>query len=271
MNTDYQSILDQLIPQVQVGSRIALQLRGQGLQTWRKRDTSIVTNADLQIEQLLTDSLKQITPSIPVVGEEGTGWHNNHDAYWLIDPIDGTSEYVKGSHEFGICVSLIEHHKPTLGVVALPAEQQTFVGIVPLKQAYVQDLTGAQQQIQCRPLMPSSCVVLHSRTENPTRFAHVFEHEIQPVAMSSVRKFTQLAQGKADFYVRSFGLCEYDIAAGDALVQAAGGTVCTWTAQPIEYGGDRLFVPGFLISGSGYLPRSIRMASGANPSTLATA
>lgn len=247
---DLSSIADQLVPVMQQLNSMALELRNQNLQVRTKRDGSVVTNADTEIEQVLTRVLSDLTPAIPVIGEEALAAGEAPEtaaSYWLIDPIDGTSGYVANTIEFAISVGLIDQGRPVLGLIGLPSEHMVYVGLVQDQRAYSVNKHNVATPLRAKQLNTQTPRVVHSRHEMPSRLFKMFGQSAQLTPMGSARKFVMMANGSADYYVRTFGLSEYDIAGGHALAQAAGCTVFQTNGQPIEYG-HSLYVGSFLIS-----------------------
>lgn len=237
----------------QVGT-VLLDLRSQGLQHWNKSDGSVVTNADIKSEQLIQQGLRHHFPHIPFVGEEGLAngtADSPGEQFWLVDPVDSTSSYLRGSDEFAICVALVEHGVPTLGVIGAPAWNKVFVGIVPTQASY--KLVGSHKQvISCRVCPHSDPVVMVSSNMgfDPDAPDPRIPPQAEFVKMNSALKFVQVAQGEADFYPRGDRLGEYDVAAGDALVRAAGGSCTDWNQQRLVYTGlGGVYLPPFVCSG----------------------
>jgi 3'(2'), 5'-bisphosphate nucleotidase len=227
---------------VEEANQLVLKLRNEGLAVTHKRDGSVVTNADYSCEAFLQERLVQQFPLFPFRGEESMthdGFRNSAERFWLVDPVDSTSSYVKGSDEFAILVALIEGSRPILGIVGAPEWNEVFVGVVPAGVAYRKHAQSAQCPIQCRAPEDPPLVLFSSNMGfdiGQGRGAIPSHAEYQK--MNSALKFVQVAQGEADYYPRGDRLGEYDVAAGDALIHAAGGSLTDWLDKPLIYTGE---------------------------------
>jgi len=210
----------------------ALQLRNGGLKVDRKADDSPVTNADIAANKIICDALQELTPYIPIISEENDEDWPATDAlrsgyYWLIDPIDGTRSFGNGGDEFTVNIALMKDERPVIGVIDVPAKAVTYMGISDGVEcaAYKQLHDGEALPIQTRKLEAHDDikVVMSERAYKgeetlPLGFA-------QPQLVSSSYKFCMLAEGVVDGIAGFGATSEWDIAAGDAIVKAAGGDV----------------------------------------------
>lgn len=209
-----------------------------------KGDGSPVTLADVAAEKIIVEALGRIAPGIPIVAEEavaGGAVPPAAEHFFLVDPLDGTREFVGGSGEFTVNIALIENGRPALGVVHAPALGQIFVGQVGLgaRRADVDgDAIGAWREIGVGRCDPAALRVVASRSHlsQETRdFVERFSVR-QFVSAGSSLKFCVVASGEADFYPRLGRTMEWDTAAGDAVLSAAGGKVTTMDGGPLRYG-----------------------------------
>jgi 3'(2'), 5'-bisphosphate nucleotidase len=226
-----------------------------GYQVYRKQDGSQVTSVDYASEKIILEGLRQNFPDIPIISEEeyceGKSPTTVGNIYWSIDSIDGTSSMIAGRDEFAICVALIKNGTPILGVIGIPMTYETYWGNVEDKTAWKKDTKGVTK-IHTRDIPKDKAVIVHSRTtpsewigkswKNPSK---VWEY----VSVSSALKFCMIADGSADYYYRGSALNEWDVAAGHALVTAAGGSMTHNNGTPIFYGNKGFFVGGFIASG----------------------
>ncbi|PVV26025.1 MAG: 3'(2'),5'-bisphosphate nucleotidase [gamma proteobacterium symbiont of Ctena orbiculata] len=220
-----------------------------------KQDNSPLTTADTAAHHLIVSSLESLTPDIPVLSEESSeipfSIRQQWQRYWLIDPLDGTREFVKRNGEFTVNIALIEEHAPTLGVVHAPLLGTTYYGIHD-NGAWKQEAGQPPRPIQVTERCKHPVRVAGSRShagDSLLRFLEKMgEHEL--ISMGSSLKLCLVAEGKADIYPRLGLTSEWDTAAAQAVVEAAGGQVTTLDLQPLEYNTkDSLLNPHFLVFG----------------------
>jgi len=224
-----------------------------GFAVERKLDQSVVTEADRVAEALIAGGLRAATPAIPVVAEEEiAAGHIPSSAhrYWLVDPLDGTRDFAKGSDEYAVCVGLVEGGRAVLGAIAVPAMGEVFGGRLGAG-AWKED-AAPRRAIATRPAPAGGLVVLASRTyANDPRMAPFLAGravaETRPC--SSAVKFCRVAEGAADLYPRFGGTMEWDTAAGQALVEAAGGRLTDTEGRPLRYGKPDWRNPDFVCYG----------------------
>ncbi|MTI17560.1 3'(2'),5'-bisphosphate nucleotidase [Rhodobacteraceae bacterium RKSG542] len=215
-----------------------------------KKDGTPVTIADQAAEEVILSHLQANLPPIPVVAEEASSAGNIPDTserFILVDPLDGTREFIKRNGEFTVNIALIENGTPTAGVIYAPALGELFWGEAG-KGAYkatVEDgVIGAPQEISCRKTMTAP-KVLGSRSHMSEETLELVNRcsGAELIAAGSSLKFCRLAEGVADFYPRVGPTMEWDTAAGHAILLAAGGTVIVEGGEPLTYGkceeGDR--------------------------------
>lgn len=229
-------------------------VREAGFAVAHKEDASLVTEADSVAEALIVEGLRAATPDIPVVAEEeiAAGLVTEHGSrFWLVDPLDGTREFAAGRDEFCVCIGLVENGKPVLGALALPATGELFGGIVG-SGAWKQDAAG-RRAIACRVPPPEGLTVMSSRhyANDPRLQPFLAGRPLAAVVPAgSALKFCRVAEGVADLYPRFGGTMEWDTAAGEALIQAAGGQVRDMEGQPMRYGKPGFRNPDFVCLGS---------------------
>ncbi|MDY0241317.1 MAG: 3'(2'),5'-bisphosphate nucleotidase CysQ [Rhodospirillaceae bacterium] len=207
----------------------------------RKADASPVTEADIRSERVILDTLAKIAPMIPVVSEEAfaQGKHPETDGgtFWLVDPLDGTKEFVKRNGEFTVNIGLILEGRPCLGVIYAPVPDLLFAAQPGL--AWVEDKGAPPTPITARFPPRDGMVALTSRSHrSPGRF----DDFIRPLPVQEVRqlgsslKLALIAAGKADLYPRFGRTMEWDTAAGHAILDAAGGRITSPEGAPLVYG-----------------------------------
>jgi 3'(2'), 5'-bisphosphate nucleotidase len=221
----------------------------------QKDDKTPVTEADLASERVIVEMLTKAFPEIPVVSEETVpeaGFASPARRFWVVDPLDGTKEFVARNGEFAVLIGLVEDGRPVLGVVHGPAIDVTYVAHGPGTAMRRRD-GGEFEPIHARVPPPEGVVVIHSRShENSRRLAEYFQDKpiLERHVCGSALKFGVLAAGEADFYPRFGTTMEWDTCAGQAVLEAAGGYVFGLDGRPLAYGKPGLKNDGFLAWGA---------------------
>jgi 3'(2'), 5'-bisphosphate nucleotidase len=221
----------------------------------RKADCSPVTEADVLAEAIILEGLAALAPEVPVVAEESVAAGRLPDlsqarSFWLVDPLDGTREFVNRNGEFTVNIAFIEDGQPVAGVVHAPAIGRLFAGWVG-HGATVHDAAG-QRPIRCRPAPPHGLTVLASRSHGDKAALAAYLAKLTVDTMmeaGSSLKLCLLAEGRADLYPRFGRTMEWDIAAGHAVLAAAGGSVREISGSPLRYGKASLENPDFVAKG----------------------
>jgi len=230
-----------------------LEIYGKDFEVAHKIDQSPLTQADLASHHIICDALAKLTPDIPVLSEESSDMDYDTRAdwfqYWLVDPLDGTKEFINRNGEFTVNIALIRFHQPILGVVHVPVTGVTYTGLVG-KWASKHAADGRMKHIEIRKPCADPIVVVGSRSHANPRLME-FLHRLgnyELVSMGSSLKFCLVAEGKADFYPRLGPTSEWDTAAAHAVVLAAGGDIVTLDGKPLRYNkGKSLLNPEFLV------------------------
>ena len=228
MTPDLAALLDHALAlAVQAGGRI-LEVYESDFAVTHKGDESPLTAADLASHKLIVESLRQRTPELPCLSEEGAdipyATRKAWQRYWLIDPLDGTREFVKRNGEFTVNIALIENHQPVLGVIHAPATGATYgaaTGIGAFKVENNQRMPIATRRLPATPTWIVSRS--HAGPETSALIARAPRHEA--IGRGSSLKFCLVAEGSADFYPRFGPTSEWDTAAGQCIVEQAGGAV----------------------------------------------
>jgi 3'(2'), 5'-bisphosphate nucleotidase len=216
-----------------------------------KTDRSPLTEADLASHRIIERGLGALTPHLPVLSEEAAhlpyAQRRAWQRYWLVDPLDGTREFVKRNGEFTVNIALIEHGMPILGVVYAPARDQ--LSHAERGAGAWLEHAGGRRALHVRSQASQPLRVAGSRSHPDPRtqafLTRVGEHEL--IALGSSLKFCVLADGGADVYVRYGPTSEWDTAAGQCVVEEAGGLVTDLALQPLTYNrGESLLNPDFL-------------------------
>lgn len=231
-----------------------LKVRAGGFATVLKADASPVTAADHAAEALIVAGLRRATPGIPVVAEEEIAAGlvpNPHHSYWVVDPLDGTREFAAGRDDFAVCIGLVRGGVPVLGAVGAPVQGAVFGGVVG-HGAWKQDAAG-RRAIAVRAAPAAGIVVVASRhySDDPRLTPFLHGHAVAEVVhMGSALKFCRVAEGIADLYPRFGRTMEWDTAAPQALVEAAGGSVLVMaTGRALQYGKENWENPAFVCAG----------------------
>jgi 3'(2'), 5'-bisphosphate nucleotidase len=216
-----------------------------------KLDKTPVTEADLAAERVIIGMLADAFPEIPIVSEElvdAEGLPPSANRFWVVDPLDGTREFVAKNGEFAVCIGLVENGRPVLGVLHGPAVGLTYAAYGP-GTATRQRGSGPIEPIEARAASPEGLVVVHSRShENSRRVGEFLESYpvLERKKCGSALKFGVIAAGEADLYPRFGTTMEWDTAAGQAILEAAGGRVENLAGEPLTYGKPGLKNDGFI-------------------------
>ena len=240
----YQNYADTLrLTAVKAGRRILDVLEG-NLGITIKGDQSPVTIADQQAEVIILASLKEIAPEIPVIAEESVSAGivpETKDIFWLVDPLDGTKEFISGGNDFTVNIALIEKGVPTFAILYVPATGKLYTAL-DKNTATIQDVVNDQissleRAIKTRraPIQGMTAVASKSHMDEKTE-AFLNDYDIsETVSVGSSLKFCIVATGEADIYPRFGPTMEWDIAAGHAILNAAGGSVTNPDGTPFQY------------------------------------
>jgi 3'(2'), 5'-bisphosphate nucleotidase len=237
-------------------SRLILPLWKSGLTVLAKADHSPVTEADQRGEALILEALERHFPGVPVISEEDASEFGVPEAigprFFLVDPLDGTRAFVRGDPNFTVNIALIEDGAPVAGAVTAPATAETWFtqGGCAMKRSE----GGVAREIRARPWPEGRAVALVSHTMKEDVIAGLMRtygfSERQP--MDSSIKFCRIAEGSADIYPRHGPTMEWDIAAGHAVLNAAGGRVDTADGDAFVYGkADKGFRNGWFVARGG--------------------
>ena len=238
-----------LIDTFNKASQVALDLREAGLKKEIKSDNTPVSNGDIEVNKILTNKIKEITPNIPIVSEESSNHKMdvNLNNFWLIDPIDGTRDYINNRDEFTLNAALILDKKPVIGIITAPAKERVF---------YSYGLSHSYE------LIDNQEISLMNKKKNFEGYTAVsYSSELKPEIskihkkykinsfqkMKSSLKFCVIAAGEFDLYAAEPRACEWDIAAGHAILEHAGGKVTDFDDNEILYGKPEFKNPSLII------------------------
>ena len=257
----YADLLESVVNVARRAGQVVMDCYDSGVVARQKSDASPVTEADERAEAVILAALALLTPDIPVVAEEQmAGAHDPVSAgalgrFWLVDPLDGTREFISRNGEFTVNIALIDQGEPVLGVVLAPALGRLFAGAAN-KGAFVEDAAvhgGSRLVIHARKVPPEGLTVVTSRSHGDAAALDSFlaGRRVAHLANAgSSLKLCLVAAGEADLYPRLGRTMEWDIAAGHAVLGAAGGGVDTLAGVPMRYGKPGFENPHFVASGS---------------------
>ncbi len=232
--------------------KVALELREKGLKREIKYDNTPVTNGDIEVNNLLTKKISSLTPQIPIVSEEASinKKNKNLNNFWLIDPIDGTSEYVNNKEEFTINAALIINKKPALGVINAPDKKRLFYSYGPSNSFEIINNQEINLINQKKKNIDSITAVSYSNELKPEILKLHKKFKVNKYQkMKSSLKFCVIATGEFDLYIAEPRAYEWDIAAGHAILEHAGGTLTDFNGNEILYGKTEFKNPSLILKG----------------------
>ncbi|HZK90519.1 MAG TPA: 3'(2'),5'-bisphosphate nucleotidase CysQ [Stellaceae bacterium] len=249
------ALLDTALRAALAAGEAIMRVYAEPFEVIQKSDQTPVTAADLASERIIVDRLTAAFPDIPIVSEETApedGFKPPAARFWCVDPLDGTKEFIAKNGEFCVCIGLVEDGRPVLGVVHGPARGVTYAAHGPGTAIRLRD-GGAPEKIGARLPPPDGVVVIHSRTNATSRrLAEYFQGRsiLERMSCGSALKFGVLAAGEADLYPRFGTTMEWDTAAGQAILEAAGGSVIRVEGGTLAYGKHDLKNGAFLAWGA---------------------
>lgn len=253
MSTEYRNWLPTLCTLADTAGARIMDVYRSDFDVEQKDDDSPVTAADQAAHRVLVEGLRALTPDIPILSEEGDqptfavrqAWQR----YWLIDPLDGTREFIKRNDEFTVNIALIENHRPVIGVVFAPALGTLYYGAT--GEGAFRQRDGQTEPIATRRASEAITVAV-SRSHRGDRIEALLERLPDPTTLGigSSLKFCLVAEGQADLYPRLGPTSEWDTAAAQCVVEAAGGRVVKLDGNALEYNTkDSLLNPDFVVVG----------------------
>ena len=253
---DLKSFIDPIVALAQDAGRAILEVYSTDFEVQSKSDESPLTQADLAANRRIVVGLRRLTPDLPIISEEsglpGYEERRKWECYWLIDPLDGTREFVNRNGEFTVNIALIDKNRPVFGVVHVPVQKKTYVGCAGVG-AQLHDADQAPQSIQVAAESHEPVRVVGSRSHRGASLdaylAALGPHDMVP--MGSSLKFCVIAEGGADLYPRLGPTSEWDTAAAQAVVEQAGGRVVTLDGKAMKYNAKSdILNPHFFVIGA---------------------
>jgi 3'(2'), 5'-bisphosphate nucleotidase len=254
-------LIEALLAAAVAAGRAALDIYRTDFTVTQKADQSPVTAADHAAEKIILEHLARIAPAVPVVAEESVAAGSVpqvRDEFFLVDPLDGTKEFIHRRGEFTVNIALIRQRRPTLGVVYAPVGGMLYAGNVGTARAFrcshAADAAtpGPREPLHVRPVPAAGITAVISRSHStPETEAYLSHYTVsQRVSVGSSLKFCLVAAGEADLYPRLGPTMEWDTAAGHAVLAAAGGTVLAPGGEPLAYGKPDFRNSFFIASGT---------------------
>jgi 3'(2'), 5'-bisphosphate nucleotidase len=263
---DPYTFLNPVIELARDAGRRIMKFYQQDVSIEHKEDRTPLTEADMAAHNAIVAGLSVLTPEIPVLSEESAKIPFNErsqwDRYWLVDPLDGTREFIKRNGEFTVNIALIHDHRPLLGVIVVPVSGLCYFACEG-QGAFKQLPDSKPESIEVRPFDSAHLVVAGSRSHGSDKLGtflkNLGDHTL--ISMGSSLKSCLVAEGKADIYARFGPTSEWDTAAAHCIVEQAGGTLTDLQIKPLRYNTkESLLNPPFLVIGdsnhdwAAYLP-----------------
>ena len=250
---DLQKIIEDLVDTFLSAGDLSLQLREKGLSKEIKSDNTPVSNGDIEVNKVLTKKILELTPEIPIVSEETSHNKSKNDLkdFWLIDPIDGTKEYIAGKDEYTLNAALVINTVPVIGLVGVPKKGRLFYSFYAGESYMIE--REKTQKINCKKQQPKDQVVALSSVIKPSDMIlnKLKEYNVTSIVkMASSYKFCVIATGEYDIYAARERANEWDYAAGHAIAQNAGAIIKTLDEKPFLYGKEDYRNPSLLIKRS---------------------
>ena len=247
---DLRSIAEGLIETFKIAGKESIDLYKKGLKIKIKEDNSPVSNGDLIVNDIISKKINALTPNIPIISEEtgDTKIKNKEKIFWLIDPIDGTKEYIAGKDEYTLNAALVINTVPVLGLVGVPKKDRLFYTYNPGESYLIE--AGQRKKINCKKQQPKGKVVALSSVYKPSDIIlnKLKKYNVNSIVkMASSYKFCVIASGEYDIYAAKERANEWDYAAGHAVAINAGAKITTLEGKPFLYGKDDYKNPSLLI------------------------
>ena len=253
---EIKNIIENLIDTFLIAGDVSIQLRNEGLKKEIKSDNTPVSNGDLEVNKILTKKILKLTPDIPIVSEETSHNKSKDDLkdFWLIDPIDGTYDYINNKEEFTLNAGLILNRKAVAGLINVPAKNRMFYSYG--KNNSFEFTRNKKTKLDCKKLSPLNSVKVVSYSDKLKPEIEKIHKKLgvtEYVKMKSSLKFCVIASGEFDGYVAEPRACEWDIAAGHAILENAGGIITDFDGNEITYGKKGFKNPSLIIKRSNSL------------------
>ena len=249
-NNDLKILANGLIECLNFAGKESIRIFKEGLKIQIKEDKSPVSNGDLKVNELISKKINELTPNIPIISEETVDLKvkNKAKIFWLIDPIDGTKEYISGKDEYTLNAALVINKIPVLGLVGVPKKGRLFFSYAPGESYLIEK--NKTIKINCKKQQPKNKIVALSSVHKPSDVIlnKLKEYNVTSIVkMASSYKFCVIATGEYDIYAAKERANEWDYAAGHAVAQNAGAVIKTLDEKPFLYGKEDYKNPSLLI------------------------
>ena len=247
---ELKNITESLIETFNIAGKESMDLYAQGLKIEIKSDNSPVSNGDLRCNELITNKILELTPNIPIISEETVDLkiRNKNKIFWLIDPIDGTKEYIAGKDEYTLNAALIIDKVPSIGLVSAPKKKQLFYSYGNGDSYVIEN--NEKIKNDCSKKTPKNEIIALSSSAHPSEeiMKELKKFNITSVIkMASSYKFCVIANGEFDIYAAKERANEWDYAAGHAVAEHAGAIIKTLDDKPFLYGKEDYANPSILM------------------------
>ncbi len=247
---ELKEITENLIETFYVAGDESIELYKKGLEIQIKEDKSPVSNGDLKVNAIITKKIRDLTPNIPIISEETVDINkkNKENIFWLIDPIDGTKEYISGKDEYTLNAALIIDKVPNIGLVGVPKKNRLFFSYG-LGDSYLIE-NDKRLKNNCSKKTPKGEIIALSSTTKPSDEIKkkLDQHKVTSlVKVASSYKFCLIANGEFDIYAAKERANEWDYAAGHAVAEHAGAIITTLEDKPFYYGKEDYKNPSILM------------------------
>ena len=237
-NLNLKNIAEELLSTFKEAGKMAREISQRGVKITIKADNSPVTDGDLAVDRLLRNKITILTPKIPIISEETVNLkiRNENKTFWLIDPIDGTKEYIRKKDEYTLNAALIVNLEPAIGIVYAPAKDRLFFSY---SKGFAFEIHNEKKTVlNCKKINTNKIIALTNSDKTPDEVLDIYKkYKVsQTIRMSSSLKFCTLAAGEADIYAAKARAFEWDIAAGHAILEHAGGLISTHDGKKFLYG-----------------------------------
>ena len=252
---DIKKIVEDLINNFLEAGELSLSLREKGLKKEIKPDNTPVSNGDLEVNKFITQKISEITPDIPIISEETSDNKDNNKLkdFWLVDPIDGTYDYINNLEEFTINAGLIKNNKPVAGLIYAPAKKRMFYSYGEGDAYELSDGKIIKLNEKDTVTRPIKFISYSNKIKPEIQKIYQDIGVIENIRMKSSLKFCVVATGEYDGYVAEPRAYEWDIAAGHAILVHSGGTVTDFDGNEILYGKKDLKNPSLILKSKNIL------------------
>ena len=252
-DNEVKKVVENLIDTFLDAGEVSIKLREKGLNKEIKSDNTPVSNGDLEVNKIITKKLLELTPNIPIVSEETSHNKSKTDLknFWLVDPIDGTYDYINDGEEFTINAGLILNGKAAAGLINVPAKKRMFYSFT--KDQSYEFTSNKTIKLDCKKITPKNSIKVVSYSNKLKPEIERIHNDLgvtEYVRMKSSLKFCVIASGEFDGYVAEPRACEWDIAAGHAILENAGGVVTDFGGNEITYGKKDFKNPSLILKRS---------------------